>query len=213
MGTAPSSEKPSAQETIDRLLDAAMRALDDDGESGFRVEQVIETAGASASSLYHHFGNRDGLIDAARAVAFSRQAAEDVETIRLALHGVSDREEFLARMDAITRLVASDDRAPVRRRRLAILGRAASRPELWEALQREQRAVTDGLAQVILDGQRSGLVRPELDARALAQFVLGYAFGRVLGDLDAEPLDAEERCRVIDLAVRSFVVGPPGSAG
>ena len=59
--------RPTAtlQDGRQRILDAATAALRRDGVDGFRVEQVLLEAGASSSSLYHHFGSRNGLIRAA----------------------------------------------------------------------------------------------------------------------------------------------------
>ena len=199
-------ESPSQQATVQRILDVTVEMLDERGESGVRVEEILAASGASASSMYHHFDNRDGLVDAARAVAFARQAAEDVEGIRLAFSEVRDRDDLLARLDAITRLTTSPERAPIRRRRVAILGWAAQRPALWEALGAEQQRVTDSMAALIADGQARGLVRADVDPQAGAEFILAYPFGRILGDLNAEPADPEEWYRVIDLVVRTFVV-------
>ena len=192
--------------TVDRILQMTIDMLDEHGESGLRVEEVLAASGASTSSMYHHFENRDGLIDAARAVGFARQAAEDVEALRVALDGTEDRDDLLARFDAITRRTITPDRAPQRRRRVAILGWAAQRPSLWEALGEEQQRVTDSLAGLIRTGQDRGLVRTDLDAQAMAEFVLAYPFGRVLGDLNARPADTEEWYKVVDLVVRLFVV-------
>ena len=192
--------------TVDRILQVTIDMLDEHGESGLRVEEVLAASGASTSSMYHHFENRDGLIDAARAVVFARQVAEDLEALRVALDGTEDRDDLLARFDAITRRTITPDRAPQRRRRVAILGWAAQRPSLWEALGEEQQRVTDSLAGLIRTGQDRGLVRTDLDAQAMAEFVLAYPFGRVLGDLNARPADTEEWYKVVDLVVRLFVV-------
>ncbi len=205
MNATPGASGPGA-ETVSRLIDAAVAALDAHGESGFRVEQVIEDAGASASSLYHHFGNRDGLIDAARAVEFTRRAAEDVASIDMS--GELTRESLLAELDRINRDLSSDERAPQRKQRLAILGRAASRPELWASLEREQGRVIDELSSIIEVAQSLELIRGDVEPRALAVFMLGHGLGRVVSDLDPDPADLDARMQVVDLVVRSFVLPP-----
>ncbi|MFH8365792.1 TetR/AcrR family transcriptional regulator [Streptomyces sp. NPDC018031] len=47
--------------TIDRLLSAALNVYAESGHEGFTVQAVLKTSGISAGSLYHHFGNFDGL--------------------------------------------------------------------------------------------------------------------------------------------------------
>ncbi|MFZ3596207.1 TetR/AcrR family transcriptional regulator [Streptomyces sp. BH104] len=51
-------------ETVDRLLDAALRVYADAGEQGVTVNSLTRTGGASPGSLYHHFGSVDGLMQA-----------------------------------------------------------------------------------------------------------------------------------------------------
>ncbi len=197
---------PRRRATVERILEVTIEMLDEHGESGLRVEDVLAASGASTSSMYHHFENRDGLIDAARTVMFVRQTAEDIEAMREALEGTSNRDDLLVRLDAITRMSVGPDRAPQRRRRVAILGWAAQRPSLWAALGAEQQRVTDTLTDLIRTGQQRGLVRSDLDAQAMAEFVTAYPFGRVLCDLNPSPAAPEEWFRVVDAIARLFVV-------
>ncbi|MFD4345657.1 TetR/AcrR family transcriptional regulator [Streptomyces coelicoflavus] len=50
--------------TSDLLLDAALRLYTESGEQGVTVTAVTRTSGVSLGSLYHHFGNLDGLLTA-----------------------------------------------------------------------------------------------------------------------------------------------------
>ncbi|WP_374929238.1 TetR/AcrR family transcriptional regulator [Kytococcus sedentarius] len=49
----------------ERLLDAATRLMFVDGSVSTPVDVLLKEAGASAASLYAHFGNKDGLLAAA----------------------------------------------------------------------------------------------------------------------------------------------------
>ncbi|MET8470146.1 TetR/AcrR family transcriptional regulator [Streptomyces sp. NPDC006422] len=49
-------------ETVDRLLDAALRVYAESGEQGITVSALTSASGASPGSLYHHFGSVDGLM-------------------------------------------------------------------------------------------------------------------------------------------------------
>lgn len=193
-------------QTVDRLIAAAIEALTEHGESGFRVEQVLDRSGASASSLYHHFGNRDGLIDAARVVEFTRGAA--LEVMSIDMDDGLDRDSLLSQLDRLNRELSADAYEPQRRLRLAILGRAATRPSLWAVLEQEQGRVIDELSGVIELAQSVGLIRVDVEPRSLAVFMLGHGIGRVISDLDPTPTDLEARNQVVDLVVRTFVVEP-----
>ena len=49
-------------ETVDRLLDAALRVYGESGEQGITVGALTRESGVSMGSLYHHFGSVDGLM-------------------------------------------------------------------------------------------------------------------------------------------------------
>jgi AcrR family transcriptional regulator len=47
------------------LISAALAVLEQDGETRFSTRSVCAIAKVSAPTLYHHFGNADGLLSAA----------------------------------------------------------------------------------------------------------------------------------------------------
>jgi AcrR family transcriptional regulator len=57
-------------DTRDALLTAALKVLEEDGEAHFSTRAVCTIANVTAPTLYHHFGNADGLLSAALAEAF-----------------------------------------------------------------------------------------------------------------------------------------------
>lgn len=58
--------------THDVLLAAALKVLEEEGEARFSTRAVLAIAKVTAPTLYHHFGNIDGLLSAAMAHAFSQ---------------------------------------------------------------------------------------------------------------------------------------------
>lgn len=58
-------------DTRDALVAAALKVLEQDGEAQFSTRAVCTIADVTAPTLYHHFGNADGLLSAAIAEAFS----------------------------------------------------------------------------------------------------------------------------------------------
>lgn len=56
----------------DRLLHAAAALMDASGERALSTRAVCERAGVSAPTLYHHFGSKQGLIDAVIGHGFSQ---------------------------------------------------------------------------------------------------------------------------------------------
>lgn len=57
------------------LIDAAITSIAERGILHFSLREVTGAIGRSTSAVSHHFGDKDGLLDAAGAVALAREAA------------------------------------------------------------------------------------------------------------------------------------------
>lgn len=70
------------EQTVTRLLDAALAVHESRGRDGFTVQAVLTASGVSLGSLYHHFGSFDGLA----ASLYGRCMGELLDEIVAALH-------------------------------------------------------------------------------------------------------------------------------
>lgn len=61
--------------TRDRTLDAAAQLLRDEGPGALTVRRIATEAGLSTMAIYHHFGGKDGLVEALYVDGF--QALDD----------------------------------------------------------------------------------------------------------------------------------------
>ncbi|MCP4036839.1 MAG: TetR/AcrR family transcriptional regulator [bacterium] len=66
MQNSPAAERRnhSRAQTRRAILDATEAVLLDEGLEGFSVRKLVERCGYSAPTLYHHFRDKEGLIDA-----------------------------------------------------------------------------------------------------------------------------------------------------
>jgi AcrR family transcriptional regulator len=89
-------------DTRETLIAAALKVLEEEGEATFSTRAVLAIAKVSAPTLYHHFGNADGMLSAALAEAFSqflqsKQAAEQsADPITTLVEGWDDYVRFAA---------------------------------------------------------------------------------------------------------------------
>ena len=89
-------------DTRETLIAAALKVLEEEGEARFSTRAVLAIAKVSAPTLYHHFGNADGMLSAAMAEAFSqflqsKQAAEQSgDPITTLVEGWDDYVRFAA---------------------------------------------------------------------------------------------------------------------
>jgi AcrR family transcriptional regulator len=70
------------EQTVTRLLDAALAVHESQGRDGFTVQAVLTASGVSLGSLYHHFGSFDGLA----AALYGRCMGELLDEIVTTLH-------------------------------------------------------------------------------------------------------------------------------
>jgi len=178
------------------------------GEGGFRIDELLERTGISKSSLYLHFGDRDGIIARACIEIFGRQIKQNVESIIALMDRCTTREELAKTVELMidTVIGQSED---VRWNRVMVLAAARHRPALWEELGRVQSGITSAITAQIEDMRARGLVEPTADARELALFVQFATFGRVFRDLDPSMGDADlEHWRSMMVMMhRRFVLG------
>ena len=58
----PQPKQVRAVDTIALVISEADKALKAGGEASVRIQEISKAARVSIGSIYHHFGDRDGLI-------------------------------------------------------------------------------------------------------------------------------------------------------
>jgi AcrR family transcriptional regulator len=180
---APATRAASADETRRRLLDAAIDRFAAGTVTSF--EAVAADAGVTKGALYHHFGSKEGLVEAVYREVVNRHAARVIE----ASSDGDGRTRLLALVDASARLYTS--RTPFYRLLISLhLEAATSRPHLApiaRRVQASQRAYMIGLVEA---GRADGSVRAGADAEAIGLTVNAALDGFLVQQLEPQ---AEQR--------------------
>jgi AcrR family transcriptional regulator len=150
----------AAEATRSALIDAAIERFATDGlRTSF--DAVAADVGVTKGALYHHFGSKDGLVEAVYKEAIRRHA----DRVIAASSEGDGRTRLLALVDASTRLYTS--RTPFYRLLVTLhLSAAMERPALVEIARRMQRTQRDFMIDLVRQGQRDGSIRRQLDAEA-----------------------------------------------
>lgn len=196
--------------TAQRLIDAAVRALDADGEAGLRVDAIVADAGVTIPVLYHHFGSREGLVRAAHVARLRQSLDNGIAEFELALSLVDDQESFLAMFDAVLAGVFRSDRD--RFIRVNVLGATYGRPDLQAEVAELQRDRWTHVAGMLAEPQRKGWIRPDLDLVVLVGWLFGQLMSRVLMDLQDGAVEAsrwDECARLSIFTVMCGIEPPP----
>jgi TetR/AcrR family transcriptional repressor of nem operon len=84
------------EETHERIVRAAARAIRTHGYEGLGVAEVMKDAGLTHGGFYAHFASRDALL----AEAADRAGAESIENLSRAVRATKPGEELAALVDA-----------------------------------------------------------------------------------------------------------------
>jgi AcrR family transcriptional regulator len=182
----------------ERILAAAVEIIDEKGEAALRLMDVAARAGITLSLITHYYGTRDNLVAQAHMVRFAGMYQQDTARIAELAASSEDGASFRAALAALTAEVVDRQRDDVRLRRVVSVGAAHGRPQLLEQIGDTAAQLIDAQEEVIRQAQDAGLMRTDLDARAIATFVHAYAFGMVVADLDTRPAAREAIAAVID---------------
>lgn len=166
------------------LLDAAFEELVERGPS-LPAEAVARRAGVSKALLFHHFGSREGLLDAMAARVLA-QTQEGLARL------VDDYPDPARRLAALARTLLEDpgDAPPAHARRVLLFwlqddAEGACRGALRDAL------LADYVAALVRDGVATGALRPGSDAGELARLLLARWHGVTALHAAGSPVDFE----------------------
>ena len=172
-----------SESTKDAFLRVAIDSIDASGEASLRLEAILEEVGVSPSSLYHHYGNLNGLVEAAQVERFRRANVGNAKELKRRVGEAETVEEFKAVVDELMDTFLNVKRAVFRMQRASSLGSAYGRPELLAILGQSQKEALEIGAEALDIAKYKGFVRKSLDSMAFVAWFDSQAFGRVLVEI------------------------------
>lgn len=152
------------------VLDAVAERLLIGDEVRIRIPEICQATGVNYGSVYHHFGSREGVIDAAYESLFVTYAENEMSRWA-ALESAENRRAFddvlRGLLDPADHDTALSERAMTAR----IVAAAETRPVLREVLVATQARVSETRARALAHGQRRGWLRDDASAAAMAALV------------------------------------------
>jgi AcrR family transcriptional regulator len=180
----PQPKQGRAKETVALVIDAARRAMRTAGETAVRVQEISSETGVSIGSIYHHFGDREGLIRAAYVRQFGEAVAADVERLKTWSATLTSTQDLRDRYEDMVDFLANYFEMMPVAERAAIVGSAVNRADLRAAIAESHTKLTNGLTEVMQNLSNAGILKQHIAPRAAAQVILGLLHGRVLTEID-----------------------------
>jgi len=183
------TEKNTSRE---RLLKATAAAIDKGGEGAVRIRDLTKSCNITAPSIYHFFGSREGLIDAAQAFRFSRGQLQLGDAFASAIHQCKNKTQFVELAHRFLATMFALDRRAVRNTRLNVLGNAVNRPDLSKELAQVQEESNVVVGEALLYAQSKGWVRDDFNTEMFAAWLVGMVNSRRLIEMNGNhPLGDE----------------------
>jgi len=164
----------------ERLCDAATRLFDARGREGFTMRELASELGVSAMTPYRYFKDKDDILAAVRARAFSRWA----EKLEAAFAGARTAPE---KSGAVFRAyVEFAFGEPAAYRLMFDLSQPdeSDYPDLVAATERARATMTDYVRALVAEGLLEG--DPELIGRVFWASLHGAVVLKLAGKLDAQ---------------------------
>lgn len=151
-----------------QILRSALACFEAHGVEATTIEQVRAHADSSIGSIYHHFGNKEGLIAALYLAALDDQQALMVPALQAA---TSAREAIAALVGSYLSWVAAQ---PALARLLFQVRRVVADGPHGDALAQRNRTRYGGLSRWLRDGMADGSLR-SLPLETCAALLIGPA--------------------------------------
>ena len=188
----PSRKRSDGLLTIALVDKFARSELDEFGSIKFNLDRVIKKSGVSRSSIYHHFGNRAGLLITLEVQHSIDELHGGMELMREYLLASSNVEDVLGAIEFALAIGNDDDGRRRRRRRIAAIVASEDIPALAEVLTNAQIAGSQHLADTLTMLQDRGLISPAAPVIGIAYWIQSLLVGRILLDMTNDPdLDAK----------------------
>jgi AcrR family transcriptional regulator len=195
--------------TRDRLLAGAISLIEEGGETAVRVETVATLAGVARPSLYHFFGDREGLVVAAQAKRYRDSLFYNLQNQLEATKNCATREEFVEIIRRHIELLTTPDGEHRRRVRVEVLGATASRPNLRVQIMEANQSAARGLGELLKIAQDRGWLTLPFHLDVAAMWWFGMMNGRYLVEGEMPAIFRREWDAIATETVLRILFGNP----
>ena len=185
-------KRSNGLETSRRILEVAIEEMERSGPAKFNLDRVIERSAISRSSVYHHYGNREGVIIAVELHQLAQSMLSTDREARVALESITDASEAWLMIELSMRSAASTAQKATRIRRISSFAATEHAPAVKEALRTLQEKAAVEFSETLRLVRDRGFIDPIEPIEGTANFIQSFLLGRILVDV-MEDDEAEEQ--------------------
>ncbi|MEY3091236.1 MAG: hypothetical protein RL413_595 [Actinomycetota bacterium] len=199
----PLRKRSDGIQTMALVKKFARAELDKYGAVKFNLDRVLEKSGVSRSSVYHHFGNRDGLIATVEVDRGLEDTLKEMEILRSFLLSSDNLEQVIGYIEIA--LNADDDKAGRlrRRRRIALHAASEHNKALASSLSNAQAEGTAHLVETLQMMKDRGIIDPSAPLPGIASAFQSLLIGRIYADMTGD--DQSDWVQAALVAIRAML--------
>lgn len=202
--------RSNGRDTVAKVIEHARRELDHSGPVKFNILHVIEESGVSRSSIYHHFGNRAGLIAAVETQRLIDEMAAITETIRAVILGSDNLTQVMSIVRAVLVEAGSAAGRKQRAHRIAVMATGQNIPMLAESMKASQKHTSSHLAETFQLGIDRGILAPFDNLLGVSELIGSLFIGRVVVDIEDDPISDAAWVDAVMTILQGLLRNPDG---
>ena len=175
--------RSNGRATMQKLMKFGGEELSQAGALGFNVDRVLRRARVSTSSLFHHFGNRDGFIAALEYERAHANMMREIDMLRSFILSTDDPDAIFKAYQFALALSGESHGRERRRQRIESLAVAGRNPSLHRLLTEFQRDGTAQYVEVLRLAMEKRGDSPSFPIEGVAYVMQSLLVGRILVDL------------------------------
>lgn len=182
---------PARTNTRDHIIEVAAAIIDEHGESAVRIRDLAAQVGITQPSLYHHFANREAVLEAAHLHRFISKQSFHVNKFLADTQQCNSVEDFQIVVSNFFDFAQTDASRPIREARVTVMAGALRRPSLMHAVAENLEAMTKIMVEALTIARDKKWIAQDVDLTAFTYWLNGeltvLVFAESTGRIDLRP--------------------------
>lgn len=182
MSRIEAKKRANGVQTAAHILNIARIELNRSGPANFNLDRVQDEAGVSRSSLYHHFGNREGLIVAATIQEIHQELNTGVSDLRQFATTIDSGQVIVDYIKEAVRDTSSENRRTTRQIRAGTFAAGRHSEMVSQALKETEGRLLEDFTELLVYARDRKLLNPREPMAGTIAVISSMLMGRIVID-------------------------------
>ncbi len=171
-----------------------------------KTDQLLEKAGISKGSMYHHFEDLQDLIEITFVYRFSKWIDLIINDMASLISKVKTSEELKKALYKITQQTQKNSLAQIRIERAWIYSESNRNKRFQQRFSNEAERLTASIEDLVSEVINRGLFKKDLNPRVVAVFIQAYSLGYIVNDFILNPVSDNDWINFINSIIENMFI-------